>query len=149
MRANLRDIAEAAASDPKRALLDRLDVSQIQVLHNLILVATFVTPPKRFKGPDGKDIDFHLPDNSLMEDRFQGKVGLVVAKGPLAFKDDANVKFGGVEVEVGDWVMYRPSDALELFLRDARSGHANEGIPCRLIEDTLVKGVVADPLTIY
>lgn len=141
MRANLRDIAAAANHDPKQALLDAAgDLSDYQVFHNLVLVATYVQPEKTKGG-------ILLPDGSLEEDRFQGKIGLVLKKGPLAFKDDSVAKFGGVDVEPGDWVMYRPSDGIECFIRDRR--HINNGLPCRLIEDSLIKGTVTDPSLIY
>ena len=84
----------------------------------------------------------------MAENRFQGKMGLVLKLGPLAFQDDANAKFGGVQIEVGDWVMYRPSDGIELFIKDY-TGLANDGLACRLIEDSLIKGRVTDPSLIY
>ena len=142
MRVNLRAIAQAANADPKKALLDSAGpMVDYEVFHNLILVATYV-PSEKTKG------GIILADRSLAENRFQGKMGLVLKCGPLAFKDDSVAKFGGVEVEVGDWVLYRPSDGIELFIKD-HMGLANDGLACRLIEDSLIKGRVTDPSLIY
>ena len=111
-----------------------------EIFHNLVLVATYVPPEKI-----GSII---MPDRSMAEARFQGKMGLVLKCGPLAFKDDAAAQFGGVTIEVGDWVLYRPSDGIELFIKD-HMGLANDGLACRLLEDSLIKGRVTDPSLIY
>ena len=141
MRNNLRAIAQAANSDPKQALLDSAGpMTDYEVFHNLVLVATYV--------PSEKVGSIILPDRSMMEARFQGKMGLVLKCGPLAFQDDSVARFGGITIEVGDWVLYRPSDGIELFIRD-RMGLANDGLACRLIEDSLIKGRVTDPALIY
>lgn len=148
MKVNLREIAEAAAFDPAKPLWDAAgDLSDYEVFHNLVLVATYIEPPKVLKGPNGEDIIFHKTDRGLAEDRFQGKVGLVLKVGPTAFQDDGIAKFGGVEAKIGDWVIYRPSDGTELFIRDRRK--SNEGLPCRLIEDVFVRGRTKDPSLIY
>ena len=140
MRLNLREIAQRANFDPKKSLLDSAGaLEEYEVFHNLVLVATYV--------PSEKIGSIIVPDRSLAENRFQGKMGLVLKCGPLAFKDDSVVKFGGVDVEPGDWVMYRPSDGIECFIRDRR--HLNRGLPVRLIEDSLIKGAVTDPSLIY
>lgn len=140
MRANLREIARAAAFDPKEALLEAAgNLDGIEVFHNLVLVATYVAPEKI-----GSII---MPDRSIAENRFQGKVGLVLKVGPLAFKDDNIAKFGGVELQAGDWVVYRPSDGIEHFIKDRRT--VNDGLPCRLIEDAHIKGRVSDPALVY
>lgn len=140
MRPKLREIAEAAKYDPKKALLDALgDISGIEVLHNLVLVATYIEPETTAGG-------IIKPDRRLDENRFQGKAALVLALGPLAFVDDAVARFGGVKLQVGDWVMVRPSDGMELFMVDA-GGSA--GTSCRLFEDTAIKARIADPALIH
>lgn len=141
MRANLREIAQAANDDPRKALLDAAGaLEDYEVFHNLVLVATYVAPEKTAGG-------IIRPDRTLAEDRFQGKVGLVLKVGPLAFVDDSVARFGGVTIAVGDWVTYRPSDGIELFIKDRRK--AGDGLPCRLIEDALIKGRVRDPALVY
>lgn len=147
MRAKLRDVAEAATTDPKQALMDSLgDIAGIEVFHNLVLTATYITPPKIMKGPNGEEIVFHRTDRSYAEDRFQGKAHLVLKVGPLAFEDDKIVKFGGVKLQPGDWVVARPSDGLELFSVDHTK---SAGTTCHLFEDAVIKGRISDPSMIY
>ena len=140
MRAKLSEVAKLSRQDPVQAIMCQLhNLDEIEVFHNLVLVATYIQPDKTKGG-------ILLPDNSLAEDRFQGKCALVLKMGPLAFKDDKVAKFGGVKVEVGDWIVVRPSDGFELYNVD-NSGSA--GVSCRLFEDTNIKARVSDPTLIY
>lgn len=138
MRAKLRDIA--AQADPKKALLDSLgDMSQWEVFHSQVLVATYIRPEKTAGG-------IYLSDRTLTEDRFQGKVGLVVKLGPGAFKDDHIAKFHGVKIEPGDWVFYQPGDGMELYSVEHMT---SDGTCLRIFEDTRIKGRVADPSLVW
>ena len=139
MRARLREIAQAAQQDPVRALIDAVgDVSGIEIFHNLVLVATYVEPEIT---PGG----IIKPDRSMEENRFQGKAALVMGLGPLAFKDDDRTKFGGMKVSIGDWVIARPSDGLEMLKVNLDTG----GAYLRLFEDIHIKARVSDPALIY
>jgi len=97
-----REVASSTASDATRhfnALGDFNDT----VLHSQVLCMTYVQP-------DVTEGGIYLPDDAIQEDRFQGKIALVVAMGPGAFKDDKIAQFHGAKIEVGDWVLVRPSD---------------------------------------
>lgn len=141
MRAKLREVAEAAALDPKKALLDSLGGRQdgIEMFHGNVLVATYIEPDRT---PGG----IIRPDRTLAENRFQGKSALVLKRGPLAFKDDNIAKFGGVMIEEGDWVMVRPSEGFELFSVDASGG---AGTSCRVFRDVDIIARLADPALVY
>lgn len=140
VRAKLRDIAQAASTDPKKALLDAIgDIDGIEMFHNLVLVATYI-------GPETTKGGIILSDRTLAENRFQGKAALVLKLGPLAFKDDNVAKFGGKVLNIGDWVMVRPSEGLELFTVDI-TGRA--GTSCRIFEDVHIKARITDPALIY
>ena len=116
--------------DPRAELLKAVgDLSNVQVYNNLILVATYKRPEKTKSG-------IILTDTTRKEDEYQGKVGLVIKKGPLAFVDDKDTGFEGQNVELGSWVVYRYSDGTPLSVH---------GVHCRLIEDTHVKLAVASP----
>jgi len=116
--------------DPKHEIMDKFgDLADIDVFHNLILVATYLRPEKTKGG-------LILTDKTRKEDEYQGKVGLVIKKGPMAFVDDDRIQFNGQNVEVGDWVTYRFSDGLPLEI---------DGVHCRLIEDSHVKLRVSSP----
>lgn len=137
-RAKLREIA--SGEDPKEALLGALgDISGLEIFHNQVMVATYIGPEKTSGG-------IILPDKSLAENRFQGKVGLVLKLGPLAFRDDEvnGAFFGGMQVNVGDWVFFRPADGMEMFSVDKTGG-----VPCRVFRDIDIKGRVADPAMLW
>ncbi len=141
MRNNLREIAAASQHDPKRALLDVIGdtLDDIEVFHNLVLVATYIEPEKTAGG-------IIKPDKSIQENRFQGKCGLVLKVGPRAFVDQPpHVLFGGAVAAPGDWVVVRPGDGLEAFLGSVKTG----GVSVRWFEDTHIKGRVTDPSVIY
>ncbi len=100
----LREIAEQSGSDPKGALLRAVgDYSGFEPMQGLVLVATYI-PPEKTKG------GIYRPDRSLAEDRYQGKVGLVLTMGPVAFQDYGVTKFAGTTAKAGEWVMYRASE---------------------------------------
>lgn len=122
------------ASDPADQLRAQVgDVSKIEILHNQILVAVYIRPEKTKGG-------IFLSDQTRNEDRYQGKAGLVLKKGPLAFVDDDANKFHGQNVEVGDWVFYRVSDGFPLILN---------GTLCRLLEEVHVKGKIPSPDVVF
>lgn len=141
MRVALADLAkEATEKGPKQAILDAVgDMSWYEVFHNLLLIATYV-PPQMIGS-------VHIPDRSHSESRFQGVAGLVLKIGPAAFKDEGHIKFYGVTVKEGDWIVYRPSEAVEQHVR--KQGTINDGVSVRLIQDIHIKGRVPDPALIY
>jgi co-chaperonin GroES (HSP10) len=122
------------AEDPAKEIRNRIgDISRIEVLHNQILVGVYVRPEKTKGG-------ILLTSQTRDEDRYQGKAGLVLKKGPLAFVDDDNNKFHGQNVDVGDWVFYRVSDGFPLVLN---------GTLCRLLEEVHVKGKIPSPDVVF
>lgn len=118
------------AVDPKQKLLEDIgDISNVEIFNNQILVAVYIRPNKTKSG-------IYLSDQSREEDKVQGKVGLVVKKGPSAFVDEANEWFKDVSVEVNDWVVFRPSDGWGITVNN---------VLCRMIDDTAVRGKVDVP----
>lgn len=118
--------------DPRDSIREKLPdtvLDNFTLFHNQILVATYIRPERTASG-------LFLPDSTRSEDRFQGKVGLALRLGPLAFKDDERVKFYGQNVDSGDWVVYRPSDGWAVTIN---------GVDCRVLADTDVKMTVASP----
>ena len=113
------------------------DLSTIQVMQNMVLVATYIRPEKTKGG-------LFIPESSIQEDVWQGKVGLVLKLGPTAFVDDEEQRFGEGEYKVTpklhDWCVYRVGDAWDLTLR---------GVACRLVADHNVRLVINDPEEIY
>lgn len=124
----------AHAIDPAEELRQKVgDLSKIEIMHNQILVAVYIRPDKTASG-------LYLADKTRDEDRYQGKAGLVLKKGPLAFVDDETNKFHGQNVEEGDWVFYRVSDGFPLMLN---------GTLCRLLEEVHIRGKINSPDVVY
>lgn len=109
------------------------NLPKIRLSRNRLLVATYVEP-KTTKG------GIILAQKTLDENRFQGKVGLVLALGPMAFKYDDPEGCQTEAPKVGDWIFYRTSDTFE-------TGFS--GVFSRVIKDDHVIGVVEDPTIIY
>jgi co-chaperonin GroES (HSP10) len=80
-----------------------------------------------------------LTDNTKQEQRFQGKIGLVVKLGEIAFKDDDLWPNADLRPKVGDWVFFRNADTSEC---------AINGVSCRFIRDDLIRGRCLTPDTI-
>jgi co-chaperonin GroES (HSP10) len=116
--------------DPKKELLASLgDVSGVDVFNNAVLVAIYVRPSRTKSG-------IYLTDNYTSEDRIQGKAGLVVKQGPRAFVDARGEWFVDANINEGDWVIFRPSDGWAINVN---------GVACRLIDDTAIRGKVDQP----
>lgn len=120
--------------DPAKNLMDQLgNLDDIQVFNNEVLVAIYVRPQKTKSG-------LHLPSQTTDEDKFQGKVGLVVKLGFQAFDDPNNRWFKGTKVNVGDWVYFRVTDGWSINVH---------GVPCRMIDDTDIRGVTKFPDAVW
>jgi len=118
------------ATDPKQKLLDDIgDISAFDIFNNQILIAIYIRPNKTKSG-------IYLSDQSREEDKVQGKVGLVVKKGPAAFVDETSEWFKDISVEVNDWVVIRPSDGWAITVNN---------VLCRIVDDTAVRGKIDVP----
>ena len=116
--------------DPKQVLMDAVgDLTDIEIFNNQILVAVYIRPKKTKSG-------IYLTDNTTEEDRYQGKVGLVLKYGSEAFKDDEGKWFNGSSISEGDWVVFKPSDGWSVSVN---------GQPCRILEDYSVRARVQKP----
>ena len=133
------DEEEDYKADPRGFLLDRcaLWMPKIRVLHNWIITATYYLPGSLDVAGGGK---IHLPEKTHDEALWQGKIGLVIGKGPLAFKDNDYVKFDGQNVEIGEWVMYDILEGRQFTI---------ERVHCRRLKDTQIVMTIPDPRMIY
>ena len=122
------------AADPRDELTYAVgDLSKIQVFNNYLLCAVYKRPEKTASG-------LYLSDTTRKEDDYQGKVILVLKKGPLAFVDDDNTAFAGQNVDVGQWVVVRSSDGWKLNVN---------GQLCHMIQDTQVRMVIPEPDVVF
>ena len=119
--------------DPKLAILEELgDISNVELFHNQVLLATYLRPTKTKSG-------LILTDSHVDEDRYQSKVGLLVAKGPQAFEQDGNW-FSGLDFKEDDWLVFRPSDGWSITVN---------GVLCRIFDDINIKGRVPHPDAVW
>lgn len=115
------------------------DYSGIKLLFNSVLIATYVRPIE-VKTSGG----VILPAKVVDEDRYQSKVGLVLAMGRRAFVDEPNranpILFYGDKVNAFDWVVYRPSEGFKMQIGKRE---------CRMLQDVFIKAVLRGPDDIY
>jgi hypothetical protein len=131
------------AKDPKAFYLKRCKyfMSKVRCGTNNILVATYFPPEAtKIKGPGGTSIDFIIPKSVTAESKWQGRVGLLIAKGPMAWKSDDRVDFGGTDYKIGDWVWYDRQDGRQI---------AIHRIHCRRLKDVDVSGDTDEPFLVY
>lgn len=121
-------------NDPKKEILDKLgDLSNIEIFNNQILVAVYIRPQKTKSG-------IYLSDKTVDEDRYQGKVGLLVGMGPSAFNDENGQWFNQAQFNLHDWLVFRPSDGWSVTFN---------GVLCRMMSDTQVKARIPSPDTAW
>lgn len=118
-------------ADEIRKAVGNLDV--VDLMFNQVLVGIFVRGPTTASG-------IWLPDKTRDEDLYQGKVGLVLKKGPTAFVDDGEARFHGQNVNEGDWIVFRPSDGWQMSVN---------GKACRVLQDVHIKARVTAPDVIW
>ena len=140
MRLNVVEMT--AADDPRSYIMNKVgDLKGHRLLGDRVLIATYMGTGK---SPGG----IIIPDKTVEEARFQGKVGLVLKIGPMAFKYDGPFAYEGDRPSVGDWVMYFPVNAREFFL-GGRGGKGGDGISCRQIRSEFVETILDNPDSIY
>lgn len=115
--------------DPRDKLLEQLgDLSGVELWHNQVLCAIYVAPEKTKGG-------IIRPASNVDEDRYQGKVGLIVKMGPTAFAKDPKWQWPD-DVGLGDWVFYRASDGFACRINQ---------VDCRILDDVDIKGRADHP----
>jgi co-chaperonin GroES (HSP10) len=124
--------------DPRKEIMKKVRPSLVDMTlyGNAILVATY----KRPKMAKFKSMTLAMPDSD--EDKYQGKVGLVLKLGPMAYKDDDAVQFHGQDVKVGDWVVYRPSDGWALTLVENQ-------VDCRMLVEASIRMKISSPDAVW
>ena len=116
--------------DPRKDLLKKIgNINDIEIFNNQLLCAVYVRPEKTKGG-------IVLPDQHRSEDKIQGKVGLVLKKGQSAFIDERQNWFVGDNVDVNDWIIFRPADGWSITVN---------GVLCRIMDDINVRGRVQHP----
>lgn len=108
------------------------DISGLQLFHNQVLAVIYIRPEKTEGGIIRPDYTGGARD----EDKWQGKVGLIVKTGPQAFIDPDGKWFTDVDLKIGDWIYFRPSDGWHITVN---------GMLCRILDDTVIRGKIDNP----
>ena len=119
--------------DPKQQLIEESKdlVQYIEPMGSLVLVAVYVRggiAGKEQKTAGG----ILLPDAAKEEDRYQGKIGVILKCGPLAFMEDETHKWGDGKPKVHDWILFRVGDTWP-FIMDKRTYRFVEDIDVRAV----------------
>lgn len=127
-------------ADPKKEIMKKVrgQLADIDLYGNAILVATYIRPKLAQHGT----LKLHLSDETIKEDEYQGKVGLVLKLGPRAYQDDENYQFHGQSVKVGDWVVYRPADGWALEI-------TRGNVKCRMLVESSIRMRIPSPDAIW
>lgn len=132
-------------AEQKAAILADLapKLADIRVLRNRVLVCTYVEAEITAGG-------ILKPQSRIDESKYQGKVGLVLKIGPIAFDfdeigDNASARAQHGIPNVGDWVFFRASDTWDCGF----AVEPGKGVHCRFINDDSIVGVIADPSSIW
>ena len=121
-------------ADPKVVLKEQIgNTDSFEIYNNQILIAVYVRPEKTKSG-------IFLPDAHRAEDQYQSKVGLVLKKGPAAFEGDDSLWFKDMNIELDDWIVFRPSEGWAITVN---------GVLCRMLDDTSVRGKIDVPDKIW
>ena len=127
--------------DPRDVIWDALgkDLAKVEPFNQQVLIAIYIRPATHVQFGENR---LEIAEEAIDEDRYQGKVGMVLKKGPRAFVDDpANrVEFHGQDVAPGDWVVYRSSDGLKGMIGDRE---------IRFIPDVYIKAKIDDPDAVF
>lgn len=122
-------------TDPRKEIEDSLSpyLDEIEVMGARVLIGVYVRPSRTRGG-------IIIADSTRNEDNYQGKIGLVLKLGPLAFTADATHDWGDRAPKVGDWVLFRVGDTHPLIIGDRA---------CRLAEDVAIQAVVGRPDMVF
>ena len=122
------------SKDKRRGIIDAVgDLSEVEVLTDLMLVGTYIRDEKRASG-------LILPQENLKEDEFQGKVGLVLKKGPLASGDWEEGDEIGQNAKLHSWVVFAIKDTWPLQIN---------GVACRVVPYDKLRMRIADPKMVF
>ncbi len=91
-----------------------------------------------WEGDEASKGGIFLPDQHKDENIYQGKTGLIVSLGELAFKDDEDHSWP-IKPKEGDWVAFRGADGFPFVLGGRNGQH------CRLIHESKVRMIVGSP----
>ena len=128
------DLLKKVGMSVKKGKIVGVPLGGAELFGNAILAAVYIRPKKARYGT----LSLDLSDDTIEEDKNQGKVGLVIAAGPMAYVDDEQSQFYGQKVEVGDWVVFRPSEGWGITL-------TSNQVLCRMLTEGNIRMKINSP----
>lgn len=136
MPARMMDLAQHNGPEDFKARIEGMlgkTLAGTEVLGSDVLVATYVEPEKRGS--------LFIPQKSVQESIFQGRIGLILKMGSTAFKyTKGGYAWEGPKPQVGDWILFRFADAWELYL---------SGVSCRVVDAEVVRAIIEKPEVVF
>lgn len=122
------------AKNPKLAMIAAVgDLTSVDVLSDMVLVGTYIRNERTIGG-------IIRPQENVKEDEHQGKVGLVLKAGPLAYADWEDDDSRGDNARLHSWVVYQGTHTWPLQLN---------GVPCRLVPYEKLRMRLTDPTLVF
>lgn len=122
------------ANDAKQAILKAVgDLSGIDVLSDLVLLGTYIRPEKTSGG-------IIRPRENVEEDEHQGKVGLVLKKGPIAYGDWEDDEHLGKNATLHTWVVFQTANTWKFQLN---------GVACSVVPYERLRLRIDDPTKVF
>lgn len=116
--------------DPKDLIREEIgSLEGYDLSGHQVLVAIYVRP-----GKTGGGLLRH--DSELREDEYQGKVGLIIKMGPLAFTDLGPAWPDERVPQIGDWVGFRQMEGVS---------RAINGVMCKIFEAKQIRERLPNP----
>jgi co-chaperonin GroES (HSP10) len=122
------------SSDPKAAIIKAVgDLSKVKIAADLVLLGTYIRNEKTAGG-------IIRPLDTLKEDEYQGKVGLVLKTGPNACGDSEDEASLGQNATLHTWVVYHIKDTWPMQLN---------GTACRLVPYDKIRMQIPEPSMVF
>lgn len=129
--------------DPRDVIVNAVgsDLQQVELWGHSVLVGIYIRPATHVQVGAAK---LEIAPEAVDEDRYQGKIGMVLLCGPRAFQDNERDYpqrlFSGLKAEPGDWVVFRASDGLKMMIGDHE---------CRCIPDINIRAKISHPDAVF
>lgn len=129
--------------DPKKQILDAVMpyVKDIRIRPYDVMLCAYMR--ENIAGAKVTASGIHLSDKTLVEDRHQGKVNLVMKVGEFAFtpqiRPDGSMeqdRWGSYKPAIGDWVVARVSDPFKFDIPG--------GWQIRILDENLIQCILPD-----
>lgn len=122
------------AKDKKKAIISAVgDLSSVEVFSDLVLVGTYIEDEMTAGG-------IIKPKETVQESEFQGKVGLVLKAGPLAYGDWEDDAERGMNAKPHTWVVFAIKDTWPLQVNKTA---------CRVVPYEKLRMRIDDPAMVF